>query len=84
MTVVGISTVAFGKDIYLPEYNLWVSDYPYLRRDIFLDISRKLGREGAEAFVSKFLEGLERLWIKAFDPTFSLSPKESSGLALGA
>jgi hypothetical protein len=32
------------SDIYLPEYNLWVSDYPFLRRDIFLDISRQLGQ----------------------------------------
>ena len=32
------------SDIYLPDYNLWVSDYPYLRRDIFLEISRKLGQ----------------------------------------
>lgn len=32
------------SDIYLPEYNLWVSDYPLLQRDIFLDISRQLGQ----------------------------------------
>ena len=27
-------------DAYLPELNLWVSDYPYLRRDAFLDLTR--------------------------------------------
>jgi hypothetical protein len=39
-----LGRIAKVSDIYLPEYNLWVSDYPYLRRDIFLDISRKLGQ----------------------------------------
>jgi len=31
------------SDLYLPQLKLWVSDYPYLRRDIFQDISTKFG-----------------------------------------
>jgi hypothetical protein len=38
-----LGRIAKVSDIYLPEYNLWVSDYPYLRRDTFIEISRRLG-----------------------------------------
>jgi hypothetical protein len=30
-------------DIYIPERDLWVGEYPYLRRDIFTDVSKELG-----------------------------------------
>ncbi|MEM8779949.1 MAG: phosphate ABC transporter permease [Cyanobacteria bacterium P01_G01_bin.49] len=30
-------------DVYLPQLNLWVGDYPYLRRDVFTEISDQLG-----------------------------------------
>jgi hypothetical protein len=30
-------------DIYIPERDLWVGEYPYLRRDIFTDVSNELG-----------------------------------------
>ncbi|MCU0534384.1 MAG: phosphate ABC transporter permease [Hydrococcus sp. Prado102] len=30
-------------DIYIPNLDLWVGEYPYLRRDIFTDVSRELG-----------------------------------------
>jgi hypothetical protein len=33
-------------DAYLPEINLWVSDYPYLRRDVFLDLTRYMLSRG--------------------------------------
>ncbi|MDX2217072.1 MAG: phosphate ABC transporter permease [Oculatellaceae cyanobacterium bins.114] len=33
------------SDIYLSDYDLWVSDYPFLRRDLFLDVSRRLGKQ---------------------------------------
>jgi hypothetical protein len=29
-------------DIFIPQVNLWVSDYPYLRRDTFIDLTRYL------------------------------------------
>lgn len=32
-------------DIYLPENDLWVSDYPYLQRQVFEDLSRRIGSD---------------------------------------
>ena len=37
-----LSRIAKTSDIYIPSLNLWVSDYPYLRRDLFVEVSRKL------------------------------------------
>lgn len=37
-----LSYVAECSDIYLPSRNLWISDYPYVRRDIFLEIAQQL------------------------------------------
>ena len=28
------------SDAYIPQYNLWVGDYPYLRRDTFIDLTK--------------------------------------------
>ncbi len=36
--------IARITDVYIPRYKLWVGEYPYLRRDIFLDVSRELAR----------------------------------------
>jgi hypothetical protein len=33
-------------DAYLPEIDLWVSDYPYLRRDVFLNLTRYMLSRG--------------------------------------
>jgi hypothetical protein len=37
-----LSRVAKVSDIYLSDYDLWVNDYPYLRRDAFLDVRQQL------------------------------------------
>jgi hypothetical protein len=37
-----LSVISKVSDIYIPGYNLWISDYPYLRRDLFADASRRL------------------------------------------
>jgi len=37
-----LATIERVTDVYLPRYNLWVGEYPYLRRDVFLQISREL------------------------------------------
>jgi hypothetical protein len=37
-----LSRIPQVSDIYLPDYDLWVSDYPYLRRDMFVEVSRRL------------------------------------------
>ena len=39
-----LSRISKISDIYLPDHNLWVSDYPYLRRDAFAYVSRQLRR----------------------------------------
>ncbi|MGF1602228.1 MAG: phosphate ABC transporter permease [Thermosynechococcaceae cyanobacterium] len=40
-----LSQVAKVSDAYLPDANLWVSDYPCLQRDVFVQVSRRLGYE---------------------------------------
>jgi hypothetical protein len=40
-----LSRISRITDVYLPEYELWVSDYPYLRKDSFVEVSRRLGRQ---------------------------------------
>lgn len=42
-----LSRISRISDVYLPEYELWVSDYPYLRKDIFIEVSRRLGRQSS-------------------------------------
>lgn len=37
-----LATIERVTDVYLPRYNLWVGEYPYLRRDVFLQVSREL------------------------------------------
>jgi hypothetical protein len=43
-----LSRIGFISDVFLPEYELWVSEYPYLRRDTFIEMSRKLGQQARE------------------------------------
>lgn len=40
-----LSRINMISDLYIPDHKLWVSDYPYLRRDTFIETSRKLQRE---------------------------------------
>lgn len=42
-----LSSITKISDIYIPSQNLWVSDYPYVQRDAFTQISRQL-READE------------------------------------
>ncbi len=37
-----LSTIEKISDIYIPNRNLWVSDYPYLRHDFFNEVSRRI------------------------------------------
>ncbi|BAU04603.1 phosphate ABC transporter permease [Fischerella major NIES-592] len=37
-----LSKIEEITDIYIPSRDLWVSDYPYLRRDYFPEVSRRL------------------------------------------
>ncbi|MDJ0571738.1 MAG: phosphate ABC transporter permease [Pleurocapsa sp. MO_192.B19] len=31
------------SDAYIPKQNLWVGQYPYIQRDVFMEVSRQLG-----------------------------------------
>jgi hypothetical protein len=42
-----LSRIEEITDVYIPSRELWVSDYPYLRRDFFTEVSRRL-REDRE------------------------------------
>lgn len=33
------------SDIYIPDAKIWVSDYPYLRKDIFVEVRRQIQRQ---------------------------------------
>jgi hypothetical protein len=37
-----LSTIEEFSDIYIPSRDLWVSDYPYVRRDFFNEVSVRL------------------------------------------
>ncbi len=37
-----LSNIEQISDIYIPSRELWISDYPYLRRDFFTEIGRRL------------------------------------------
>lgn len=37
-----LSRIAKVTDIYIPSQNLWVSDYPFLQRDVFAEVSRRI------------------------------------------
>lgn len=37
-----LSRIAKVTDIYIPSQNIWVSDYPQVQRDNFLEVSRRL------------------------------------------
>ncbi len=48
-------------DIYLPENDLWVSDYPYLQRQVFEDLSRRIGSDRSpRAKKSKYQDDYDR------------------------
>ncbi len=37
-----LSFISATSDVYVPDYDLWIRDYPFLRRDVFLEVSREL------------------------------------------
>jgi hypothetical protein len=40
-----LSYISQFSDVHLVDYDLWVSDYPCVRRDVFKDVSRRLTAE---------------------------------------
>ncbi|MGF1512955.1 MAG: phosphate ABC transporter permease [Elainellaceae cyanobacterium] len=43
-----LSRIAKISDAYLPDSGFWISDYPYVRRDVFREVSRSLERRWRE------------------------------------
>lgn len=43
-----LSRIEDFSDVYIPNRDLWVNDYPYLRRDFFSEVSRRLGENRQE------------------------------------
>ncbi|NEP10074.1 MAG: phosphate ABC transporter permease [Symploca sp. SIO2C1] len=40
-----LSRITQTSDIYIPRLNRWVSDYPYLQRDVFVQVSQQLRKQ---------------------------------------
>ena len=40
-----LSRIEEISDIYIPSREIWVSEYPWIRRDFFTGVSRRIGRE---------------------------------------
>lgn len=55
-----LSNIEEITDIYIPRRELWVSDYPYLRRDFFPEVSRRLRDQRQERPRRRRPEEVER------------------------
>jgi hypothetical protein len=57
-----LSRIAKVSDIYIPSRDVWVSDYPYLRRDLFVEMSVQIkkGRQKKERDRSNESKGTKR------------------------
>jgi hypothetical protein len=43
-----LSSIQEFSDVYIPSHDLWVNDYPYVRRDFFSEVSRRLRKKQPE------------------------------------
>ncbi|MBW4614465.1 MAG: phosphate ABC transporter permease [Desmonostoc vinosum HA7617-LM4] len=43
-----LSSIEDFSDVYIPSRELWVSDYPYIRRDFFNEVGRRLREDQQE------------------------------------
>ncbi|GAB4463694.1 MAG: hypothetical protein OHK0037_16750 [Elainellaceae cyanobacterium] len=51
------------SDVYMADYGLWVSDYPYLSREVFAGVSKQLSRRASEP-------GPKRRRTSAYEPAY--------------
>jgi hypothetical protein len=66
-----LGRIARTTDIFIPECNVWVSDYPYLQREAFEEVSKRMSdrRSGQEnQFDSR---GDQRDELRGFEPAQS-------------
>ncbi len=40
---IDLSQINKISDAYIPQQNIWVGQYPYIQRDVFIEVSRQLG-----------------------------------------
>lgn len=43
-----LSSIAQVTDVFIPSRNIWVSDYPYLERNMFVETSRRIRKSPSE------------------------------------
>ncbi|AFY86759.1 MAG: hypothetical protein CLLPBCKN_003435 [Chroococcidiopsis cubana SAG 39.79] len=44
-----LSNITKVTDIYIPSRDIWVSDYPFLQRDVFVEVSNRIRRDRLES-----------------------------------
>lgn len=78
-----LGRISQTSDIYLPDHNLWVSDYPYVQREAFIEVSRRLDtyQPDAERPIDERSSRTERPTQKR-TPKTSAASKPSSGSSL--
>lgn len=57
-----LSRILYVSDVYLSDYDLWVSDYPYLRKDIFIEVSQRLGKQQPDRWNDERLDRKPGRW----------------------
>jgi hypothetical protein len=62
------------SDVYMADYGLWVSDYPYLNREVFAGVSQQLGRRTSGPGEAGSKRRRDRTSNPAYDPGFYEAP----------
>jgi len=62
------------SDVYMADYGLWVSDYPYLNREVFAAVSQQLGRRTGGTSEPGSKRRRDRTSNPAYDPGFYEAP----------
>jgi hypothetical protein len=62
------------SDVYMADYGLWVSDYPYLNREVFAGVSQQLGRRTSGPGEAGSKRRRDRASNPAYDPGFYEAP----------
>jgi hypothetical protein len=73
-----LGRIAQTTDIYIPDHNLWVSDYPYLQQDAFINVSRRLSTQYPEAAESEIADSVDTEPIRSKRTPKSANSKGSA------
>ncbi|MEO0458888.1 MAG: phosphate ABC transporter permease [Cyanobacteria bacterium P01_A01_bin.114] len=57
-----LSRIITVSDIYIPDAKVWVSDYPYLRKDIFQEVRRQIQRQIRQRQQDRYEPPAETQW----------------------